>query len=156
VASNAVAGLISEAFGLTELRFYAVATLPWLIITLLTFFAAVARNRVGEFLAAAITYAAVTLLVLDVANPDAFIVRTNAARIAEGKPFDGAYAATLSADAVPVLISTLGDLPTEQRCEVVTELNTHAGPSADVRSWNYARAVASRLVVANLSVPGCP
>lgn len=142
-------------FGLTELRFYAVATLPWLIITLLTFFVAVSRNRVAEFSAAVIAYAALTLLVLDVLNPDAFIVRTNAARIAEGKPFDAAYAASLSADAVPVLVARLADVPRDQRCEVFTALKTHADTATDPRAWNFSRALASRLVTQHLGELDC-
>ncbi|MGB7209903.1 MAG: DUF4173 domain-containing protein, partial [Pyrinomonadaceae bacterium] len=142
-------------FGLTELRFYAVATLPWLIVTLVTFYVAVARNRVSEFTAAMVAYAAVTLLVLDVLNPDAFIARTNAARIAEGKPFDAAYAASLSADAVPVLIARLADVPADERCAVFASMKLNAQPEPDVRGWNYSRAVASRLVAEHLGELEC-
>ncbi len=145
-----------EEFGLTELRFYAVATLPWLIVTLATFYAAVVRNRASEFSAAVIAYAAVTLLVLDVLNPDAFIVRTNAARIAEGKPFDAVYAASLSADAVPVLLSRLSEVPPAERCEVFASLKREAqGTAPDVRGWNLSRAQASRLVTQRLGELEC-
>jgi hypothetical protein len=139
-----------EAYGLTEARLYAVATLPWLVLTLATFFVIVVRGKMRVFLPLAGAYAVATLLALCTLNPDAFIVRTNAARVAEGQPFDAIYAASLSADAVPVLLSRLDAVPPEDRCEVSAALRRRATGPEDIRSWSYSRATASRQITPRL------
>ncbi|MFA7249928.1 MAG: DUF4173 domain-containing protein [Dehalococcoidia bacterium] len=134
-----------EAFGLTELRLYAVATLPWLAAASLWFIWSVARERMEQFLSAAALLAVLTLLALYVISPEDLIVRTNAARIEQSKPFDAAYAASLGADAVPVLIASFDALPAADRCVVAKALLSHADSSEGIRSWNLARSRASAL-----------
>lgn len=63
--------------------------------------ATVLRGRREQFAFGALLAGVATLAGLHAANPDALIVRVNAARIAHGQTFDAAYAASLSGDAVP-------------------------------------------------------
>lgn len=135
-----------EAFGLTELRFYAAATLPWLLLTLCWFFASVLRDRLNEFLAGAMMFAAASLLVLYVIAPDALVARTNLARAAEGKPFDAGYATSLSADAVPVLLAEIGALPASDCVRVLGELRDRSERHNGWRAWNWSRSQAAMML----------
>ncbi|MCC6237017.1 MAG: DUF4173 domain-containing protein [Dehalococcoidia bacterium] len=135
-----------DAYGLTELRLYAVATLPWLVVTLVAFFVLVVRGRVDAFLSTAVGLAALVLVGLFVLSPNAFIARTNLDRIASGRPFDAEYVSSLGADAAPVLASRLGELSESDRCVVVESLLAHRTAAATWSGWNYARARAASAV----------
>ncbi len=81
-------------------------------------------------------------------NPDALILRVNVARAEAGEGFDAAYAANLSADAVPRLLSSLDRLDVAERCraaEILLSRWDHAHEH-DWRSWNAARLRADREV----------
>jgi hypothetical protein len=136
-----------DAFGLTELRFYAAAVLPWLVVAFVWFLISVARRRRGDFFPGAALAALCALLVLNLVSPDAVIAGSNTARLGSGRSFDGAYTASLSADAVPRLINSLDSMPAGERCRVSRLLlGTWSARRAEVRSWNYARSKATRLV----------
>ena len=66
-----------EAFGLTELRFYVVASLPLIGAALLWFFVTVARKRVEHFLAGAMAIVVLGLVAVIAVNQHAIIVGTN-------------------------------------------------------------------------------
>jgi hypothetical protein len=141
-----------DTFGLTELRFYAAAVLPWLGVAFLLFLAGVALRGREQFFTVAIAAAFVLLLVLNIISPDAFIVRTNAERVAAGHSFDARYATSLSADAVPILVSRLDEIPPPERCQVAQALlDAWSGGSEGWRAWNFARSEARRLVAKNES-----
>src|SRR5215471_2883239 len=85
--------------------------------------------------------------VLHVANPDAMIVRTNAARAACGRTFDVAYNTSLSADSVPELVKDIGLLRSEDQARVARSLLDHwISPTGDWRTWNSDRAAAVHAV----------
>src|SRR5207247_11120465 len=88
------------------------------------------------------------IALLDGLNPDAFIVRANAERAAAGRDFDAAYAASLSADAVPDLVAALSVLKPGDRRTLEAALLRRWGqtPPADWRTWNWARSEARRAV----------
>ena len=139
-----------EAFGLTESRFYAAATLPWLAIALVWFLVSVARRRMEHFLAGAALLAVGVLLALYALNPDGFIARTNLSRLDDGRPFDADYASVLSADAIPSLIERLDTLPATERCVLATAIRERQSEGDDgLRSWNWSRYRAARLTTAN-------
>lgn len=138
-----------DAFGLTELRFYAAAVLVWLGAAVIWFMATLARRRSGEFLAGAILLAVATLLLLDVLNPDALIARTNLDRVAAGHPFDASYAGALSADSIPPLVERFDSVPAGEQCLLATAIRAHADPDGGWRSWNLARHTAARVVRAH-------
>lgn len=138
-----------EAFGLTELRFYAAAVLVWLGAAVIWFMATLARRRSGEFLAGAILLAVATLLLLYVANPDGLIVRTNLDRAEARRPFDASYAGNLSADSIPALVERFDSVPAGERCLLATAIGRHADPPEGWRAWNLARHTAARVVRAH-------
>jgi hypothetical protein len=143
------------AFGLTEQRFYAASTLPWLVLTLCWFFASVARNRLSEFLAGAMLLAAASLLVQYALAPDAFIARTNVQRVADGKPYDAVYAASLSADAVPTLLAHVDDVLSVECPAFVLGVRRHLEVQDDWRAWNWSRARAVSMIEQDSTLAGC-
>ncbi len=146
------ARLYVAVFGWSEIRLYATAGMlyfagafAWLAATVLR---AGGTERTQRFAFGAFVQGLAFLGALHVLNPDAFIVRRNLERPGTARGFDAAYAASLSADAVPVLLDALPRLDTRSRCDVATALLQRWGdPSGpDWRTWNWGRARARRLV----------
>src|SRR5207253_952653 len=63
------------------------------------------------------------LAALNLANPDAVIAGVNLARAADGRPLDVAYAAQLSADALPTFRRVLPTLRSNEACETAWRLD---------------------------------
>src|SRR5438046_10313308 len=86
--------------------------------------------------------------VLQLVNPDVLIVRTNLARPAAERPFDGWYAASLSADVVPVLLDALPRLDGRAQCGVAAALRQQLEQleGDERRNGNFARHQAGRLM----------
>jgi hypothetical protein len=142
-------GLYVGAYGLTELRLYASATMVWLVVAFAAFALAAVRGTRERFSIHALTAAAVALLGLGILDPAARIVAFNVGRSADAPAgFDAGYALSLGADAVPVLLDELPSLPTAPRCEVARDLLVRraSGGSADWRTFNVARERADALL----------
>jgi len=150
--------LYQNAYGLTELRLYTTAFMVWLALVFAWFCATVLRGRRERFAFGALVVAADVLVLLHGVNPDALIVRTNAARAHAEAPFDARYAAGLSADAVAPLVRALAAAPLEERCAAAARLERRWGGAGDWRSWSVARSSARRAVRAHLPAlrGGCP
>src|SRR5207253_11344203 len=80
------------------------------------------RGQRPRFAFGALVQGFAVLGALHLVNPDALIVRTNLARPPAERPFDGWYAASLSADAVPLLLQALPRLDPAARCAVAAGL----------------------------------
>ena len=78
---------------------------------------------------------------LHLVNPDAYIVRSNAQRLANGKRFDAWYNGGLSADAVPTLMQTLPTLNGEAHHNLSRSLFARLDnmKTGDWRSWSWSR-----------------
>ena len=152
--------LYQQEYGLTELRLYTTACMAWLAIVFVWFVLTVLRDRREPFAAGALLAAALVLAAVHVANPDALIVRANAALAAQpdGRPFDHRYARSLSADAVPALVAALPALPAPERCLVAAELLDHRRDGGgDWRTWSWGRAEARRAALGQVAAPTtCP
>ena len=146
--------LYQDACGLTELRLYTMAFMGWLAVVFAWFVLTVLRGKREHFAFGAAAAALVLIAGLHIANPDAQIVRVNAARAAQTHQFDAAYAASLSADAVPALVSALPTLPPDVQGDVSARLLPlwSADPD-DWRSWNWGRFSAFRAVQSRLMPP---
>ena len=141
--------LYVDSFGLTELRVQAAALMVWLAIVLAWFVATVVRQRRHHFGFGALVSALVVLAALDVINPDALIVRTNAHRqhlVESNAPFDERPLASFSPDATPAIVEALPLLTAEAREQVEARLHQRAPRLAstvqDWRSFNLSRAQA--------------
>jgi hypothetical protein len=117
--------LYTVQFGLTELRFYTFAFMGWLVLVFGWFGATVLRGRRERFGTGALLAGWLVLAALNLANPDGIIVGVNLDRAAQGRPFDVAYAETLSADALPALHQGLPRLDTADACTAAWRLGEH-------------------------------
>jgi hypothetical protein len=128
--------LYRDEFGLTQLRLYTTAFMLWLGVLLVWFAATVLTGQRHRFAAGVLTSGVIAVVALHAINPDALIVRTNLARAAAGKrPFDAAYALTLSDDAVPAL---------QNHPELRRAFAERPRPRG-WRTWNLSRERARRL-----------
>jgi hypothetical protein len=143
--------LYQREYGLTEHRLYPTAFMIWLAVVFVWFALTALRGHRERFAFGAMVAGFALMAALHVVNPDALIVRVNAAHAAEGHKFDAYYAARLSADAVPELLRTLPGLD-EKEQRVVARGLLASWPEAtdqDWRTWSYARAGAYEAVRRN-------
>ena len=140
--------LYQDACGLTELRVYTMAFMGWLAAVFAWFSLTVLRGRREHFAFGAAAAAFFLIVGLHIANPDALIVRTNAARAARtSSGFDAGYALSLSADAVPALLASLPTLPPPAQAQITARLLPLRFQSpADWRTWNWSRHLATQAV----------
>lgn len=152
---------VSE-YGLTELRLYTSAFMVWLAFVLAWFAGTVLRGRRELFMTGALAALAVGILGLAALDPDATIVRVNAATLPRQAPappeevvvagFDARYAATLGPDAAPALLDVWPRLDRWRRCVVAEALLAeHAGRAPDWRTWSRGRDRAREVVASNRS-----
>src|SRR5207302_4387288 len=99
--------LYVDAYGLSQIRLYSTAFMLYLAGVCAWFGWTTLRGLPRRFAFGALVQAFAMLGGLHLVNPDALIVRTNLARPPAERPFDGWYAASLSADAVPLLLDAL-------------------------------------------------
>ena len=134
--------LYTAELGLTELRLYTTAFMAWIFIVLVFFLLTVLRARRRLFAPSALATGFLAVVLLNALNPDAFIVRTNLARAEKGQNLDASYLASLSADAVPPLITALPRLPERDRSTIEAGLKTRwTGPTPnDWRTYNLSRS----------------
>ena len=140
--------LYHASYGLTQSRFYAMVLLMWLGAMLVWLAATVLRGRRDSFAFGALASAVATIALLFALNPDAIVARTNVARMASAdapRRFDVAYATSLSADAVPVLLDAVSALPPDVQCPLARHLLRRWSQDRHrtVRNWNWSAARAS-------------
>jgi uncharacterized protein DUF4153 len=143
--------LYHASYGLTESRFYAMVLLVWIAAMLFWLAATVLRGRRDSFGFGTLTSGLATIALLFVVNPDAVIARANVARMASADArvrFDVAYATSLSADALPVLIDALPSLPADVQCPIARQMLRRWPPGRirSIRGWNWSAAGASDAV----------
>lgn len=107
--------LYEQAYGFTELRVYTHTFMLWLALVLLLSMLALLRDRPTMFVRGGLISALVYLALLNLANPEALIVRSNIARYQQNGKLDADYLASLSADATPDLVQSLGSLSPQDR-----------------------------------------
>ncbi|NKC11255.1 MAG: DUF4173 domain-containing protein [Gammaproteobacteria bacterium] len=144
--------LYTQAFGLTELRFYASAFMLWIAAVFGCLCVTALGGRGERFLVSALIAGLGVVFTLQVINPDAIIARTNIARAtglnSQGpSSLDLAYLRSLSADAVPAIDQSLaGATPARRRiwlAELVdsgSDFASYAAP--DWRGFNRSRSLA--------------
>ena len=137
--------LYTAQFGLTELRFYTTAFMGWLVLVFGWFVATVLRGRRERFGTGALVAGWLVLAALNLVNPDGVIAGVNLGRAARGRPLDVAYAATLSADALPAFHRGLPRLGTNEACTAALRLEGRwRAELAAGERWTIALARAPR------------
>lgn len=133
--------LYENAFGLTILRFVALAFAIWLAVALV----AVAVSFVGvgsgrRWLVPIVGASALLwLAALNLINPAGFVMTHNLERAAAGAPFDVSYADRLSVDAVPALVAGLDRLPADERTRALDVVCDRPPGAGSWAAWNLAR-----------------
>ncbi len=148
--------LYESAYGFSRLRTYTHVFILWLGIALL---AAVVlellgrRGRLALALLGALVGFGASLAAI---NVDGFIVRQNVARAAQGQELDSAYLASLSDDAVPVLVELYAtpDLPQSVHDSLGLELScrSYRMKNEEPQPWvsfRVSHAAARQLLEAN-------
>lgn len=140
--------LYQEAYGLTELRLYVSVFMVWLTGVVGWLVLTVLRGRRERFLFGSIIAGLVCIAVLHMLNPHALIARVNIDRAAAGAEYDGTYLRTLSADAVPVVLTRLHRLPDDEQRRVIQMLEERWSGErpGGWRTWNLSDWRARRLV----------
>ncbi len=144
--------LYQETYGLTELRLYTTAFMGWLALVFLWFVATVLRERRELFAFGALVGGFAVIALLNDLNPDALIIRANAALAdapANNRAFDVVYGISLSDDAVPGLIAALPSLDLDRQRVIAARLLRDAEQPPDWRNWNHARWSARNAIEAN-------
>jgi hypothetical protein len=137
--------LYTVEYGLTELRFYTTAFMGWLVLVFGWFVATVLRGRRERFGTGAVLAGWLVLASLNLANPDALITGVNFDRFIAGRPLDAAYAAGLSADALPTLRKRIARSGTNEACAAADALERRWRKEWQRgRRWTIALARAER------------
>jgi Domain of unknown function (DUF4153) len=135
--------LYYASYGLTDSRFYAMVLLFWIGAMLVWLAATVLRGRREAFAFGTLASGLATVALLFVIAPDEVVARANVARMAPADApvrFDVAFATSLSADAVPVLIEALPALPPDLQCPLARHLLRRwpADRERSIRAWNWS------------------
>jgi hypothetical protein len=133
--------LYEQAYGLTELRVYAIGFVAWLGVVLVWFCATVLRGHRRRFAVGGLVAGFAAVAAMNVLNPDALIARTNVTR----PQVDVGYLARLSDDATPSLLRALPSLPRPEQRRLAAALLGRTRHD-DWRSWNLDRSRAAAAV----------
>jgi hypothetical protein len=139
--------LYEQAYGLTMLRLYSELFALWIggVFVLVGLWLAGVGRR-PWFVAGAAGLGLALLLGLNVANPEALVVRHNVAHAETTGRFDLDYVAGLSDDAVPTLATALPTLPPADRQAVRAALcAAPSWPFEGWAAWNLGRDRAERV-----------
>jgi len=145
--------LYTRVYGLTELRFYTSVFMGWLVILLIGFIFTVLRQQRAQFTLVALLSGLIVIGLLHLINPDARIAQVNLAQLSQTtqhpkeQKFDAAYLTSLSADAIPLLIKQLPQIPQQQRCHLYHLLAKHpvlGQKNSDWRNWHWSHSHAQQ------------
>ena len=145
--------LYQDAYGMTELRFYATAFMAWLAAVGVCAATTVLRDRPAPFALGTLATAWMWVLALDAVDPAARIIATNVAHATVARPLDLSYAASLDADGVPALLTVLRSASASMPrgaavCLASRRLDAlqREADASDWRTWNLARWRAARAI----------
>jgi hypothetical protein len=136
--------LYQDAFGLTMLRLYGTIFALWVGAVILALGATIAgvRSDRSWLPGAAVVAGLVLLFGLNIANPEAIVVRHNLDRMADGRDVDSEYLTEgLSLDAVPTIVELLPTFDDATRTDLLERIGCPP-PSDGWAGWNRSRAAA--------------
>lgn len=137
--------LLEEAYGFTRLRTYPHVFMVWLGILLLAVVLLEAFGRQRAFALATMLAIVGFTATLPILNVDAFIASTNIQRATLRQPLDAQYLASLSSDAIPVMLANYEDEPTSNLQNALAcykKLNTQATKAW--QGWNLSAVLADQ------------
>lgn len=145
--------LYIDNFGLSIDRIVACAVMGWLACCLVLCVFTVLVGKDDGFASAMANLGIAFCFLLIIINPAKLVANTNIERALQQQvPLDVLYLYPL-ADAVPVLLQRVDELPPRTQCELAFGLVAQWAPgtsenNGDWRTWNHARSNAMQLVAA--------
>ncbi|HEY0443095.1 MAG TPA: DUF4173 domain-containing protein [Candidatus Limnocylindrales bacterium] len=148
--------LYQDTYGWTELRFYVVASIGFLALSLAAAAWVVAGDR-SRWLPHAVSAAGVVVLIaINAVGPQAYTTARNLERATDPGtvsggvrvPVDTEYLATLQSDAIPELVAAIPQLSSVSRAQVLVSLRQFEerldrdAPAGDPAAWNLSRQLA--------------
>ncbi len=146
--------LYTQAYGLTQLRFYSTALIFWLAVLVLWHGIVALPGKRHLFCPGVIFTGCCAAIFLHAVNPDAVIVRTNVTNASEKiREIDMKYLSELSLDAVPELhkLAQIPDFNVSKhlsRCANYIFAERH---KRDLRAWTWSAYCATRANAENSS-----
>ncbi len=143
--------LYFDTYGMTELRFYVAGFITLLLVLFILLAVKFIKSKREEFSTfGALLSVATFLIVVNIVNPHAYIIRANIEQFNQTGKVDADYAGRLSADAVPGKIELYKKLEGNDK-EILKglllkekeRLQKH---NTDWRSYNYSRHQALKLL----------
>lgn len=148
--------LYQQAYGWTELRFYACAAIAFLALGLAVLAWAVARSRMEVAFQRLVFAGLLVALATNVVGPSDLIARANIERFASpalpadvSRDLDMGYLVSLGDGAVPSIVRALPSLPERERATTLELLRTVAARRPQPggwQSWNLDRRSAEELL----------
>ncbi|WP_163831976.1 DUF4153 domain-containing protein [Spartinivicinus ruber] len=144
--------LYLKNYSLTELRFYSIAFLLFIMSIFICYAATVLRQKRGAFVLWSSSAALSFILVLNIINPDALIAKANLENKFSNIRPDTSYLSSLSEDAYPVIADYIQENSTKNWCNLLVQFNYRLQDyqNASWQQWNRSRDQAQQ-VVASLS-----
>ena len=145
-------GLYVEAYGLTTLRLYVLATMLWIGSVLAWLMATFVRKTPLAFAPGAAALGVLSVFVLNWMNPDGMTAAFNLNRAVRTGNLDSSYLASLSLDAAPAIARSGARVPEKLQPAVASALDAMAKESKkrDWRSWTWSEHCADSLAVVGL------
>lgn len=136
----------SYGYGLTLERFYAMVFLAVLAAIFIWFAGTILCGFRQKFAWGMLWISLFTLGILNITNPEDFVLRTNFQLTQQGRQFDAHYNFTeLEEDAIPTAIQIIPQLNDGQKCWAESALRSSDNRMKDVggwQNWNYSRSKA--------------
>lgn len=155
-------GLYLREFGLSVDRAFALAVMAAVAAVLVVVARTTLRGRGDRFGVATFGVAVGWVVLLNVANLEAIVVRWNVARAEAGAAFDGRYHGTLSADALPALVAAAPRL-SRADCLALSEslaeswaYRLHRSGDDDLRARSLSLVRAYRWLDSEAALPCAP
>lgn len=130
-------------YGLTLERFYAMVFLAVLAAVFVWFAGTILVGLRQKFAWGMLWIALFTLGILNIMNPEDFVLRTNIQLMQQGRQFDAYYNfSELKQDALPRLVEILPALNDRQRCEGENSLSSiehNFNDESSLIKWNFSR-----------------
>jgi len=145
-------GLYVEAYGLTTLGLYVLATMLWIGSVLAWLMATFVRRTPLAFAPGAAALGVLSVFVLNWINPDGMTAAFNLERAVRTGNLDANYLGSLSLDAAPAIARSGHRVPEKLQPAVASALKAMARDSGerDWRSWTWSEHRADSLAVVGL------
>ena len=139
--------LYINVYGFTELRFYTIFFMLWLVVLFIWFSFTVLRGKRTQFTFGAIVSGLFFIALLHMVNPDAQIAEFNLTQLQTEQRFDVPYITSLSTDAIPTILANIPYIEEKQRCQLWNDLNKRPilTKNKDWRAFNLSQHQAKKL-----------